>query len=39
MPAAEELLKRTEEHLDHPPQPIHLRDQFGRQIEPIRDEA
>ena len=24
--AAEELLERAEEHLDHPPQPIHLRD-------------
>jgi hypothetical protein len=36
---AEELLERAEEHLDDPPQPIDLRDEFGRQIEPIRDQA
>jgi len=37
MPAAKELLERAEEHLDHPPQSIHLRDEFGRQVESIGD--
>jgi hypothetical protein len=35
--AAEELLERAEEHLDHPPQPIRLRDEFGRQVETSGD--
>jgi hypothetical protein len=37
MPAAKELLERAQEHLDHPPQSIHLRDAFGRQVESIGD--
>ena len=39
MPAAKELLEWAKEHLDDPPQPIDLRDEFGRQIEPIRDKS
>ena len=39
VPAAEELLERAEEHLDHPPQPIHLHDEFGREVEPIRNQS
>jgi len=35
IPAAEELLERAEEHLDHPPQAIDRRDEFSRQIEPV----
>ncbi len=38
MSGAEELLERAEEHLDHPPQPIQLRDEFGWQIETVRDD-
>jgi hypothetical protein len=38
VPATTQLLERAEEYLDHPPQPIHLRDEVGWQIETVRDD-